>query len=482
MGGGYMPGQAYANLGYEYEPPRGGYSADAGWNGWDLAMAQYGGSSGGRRGGGQGRGLERDWFDGIINGVASYFTIRRLTESQAREAHRRIYHLQEPERYGFDDISARTLGGAAAFQAFLIWDRDHRGVYGHLPTDGNRERLVSMAIAEAYVLFERLGLHNPHGQARNITLQDCAETAAATAKYIFDHHYRDSGADDYHSSDHTLQRDERRHRRAGKHHRKSRSSGSSDDEEAGSRHHSHHSHHTTRSRHPHHDAHDPSSDYSSHHQAHTRHAPYPPTNYHHSAEYEIAERDHAAQVYRGGGVAAPGMMPGFASGMGHRPASMHGVPGMMQQQMSMQNPMMMQGMNPMMQNPMMYGGPQAMMQQAGMPMMGGPGMMGMGGQGGVAYPPNAGQMMENQMMAQHQAMHGQALPGMNPEYAHRMDGEAPVPGTRQYAESLAYGIGGMQQGLGGYPPGPMMGGAYGGGGMGGSAGMYGQPRGSWYGR
>jgi hypothetical protein len=83
-----------------------------------------------------------------INGVASYFTTRRLTESQAREAHRRVYHLQEPERYGLDDISARTLGGAAAFQAFLIWDRDHRAVYGHLPTEGNRERLVSMAVAE----------------------------------------------------------------------------------------------------------------------------------------------------------------------------------------------------------------------------------------------------------------------------------------------------------------------------------------------
>lgn len=83
-----------------------------------------------------------------INGVASYFTTRRLTESQAREAHRRVYHLQEAERYGLDDISARTLGGAAAFQAFYIWDRDHRAVYGHLPTEGNRERLVSMAVAE----------------------------------------------------------------------------------------------------------------------------------------------------------------------------------------------------------------------------------------------------------------------------------------------------------------------------------------------
>jgi hypothetical protein len=38
------------------------------------------------------------------------------------------------------------------------------------------------------------------------------------------------------------------------------------------------------------------------------------------------------------------MMPGMATGMGHRPAGMHGVPGMMMQQ----NPMMMQQQNPMM--------------------------------------------------------------------------------------------------------------------------------------
>lgn len=58
-----MPGQAWTSLGYEYEPPRVGYSANAGWNGWDLAMAQYGG---GRRGA-QGRGFERDWFDGVVS-------------------------------------------------------------------------------------------------------------------------------------------------------------------------------------------------------------------------------------------------------------------------------------------------------------------------------------------------------------------------------------------------------------------------------
>lgn len=56
---------------------------------------------------------------------------------------------------------------------------------------------------------------------------------------------------------------------------------------------------------------------------------------------------------------------------------------------------------------------------------------------------------------------------MSPEYAHRLDGEGPVPGTRQYTDAFGYGAG---QGMYG-------GGMYGQGGQG-----YGYPRGSWYGR
>lgn len=56
---------------------------------------------------------------------------------------------------------------------------------------------------------------------------------------------------------------------------------------------------------------------------------------------------------------------------------------------------------------------------------------------------------------------------MNPEYVHRMDGEGPIPGTRQYTD--AFGLGGQMYGASGY----------------GMPGMYGQGfagRGSWYGR
>jgi hypothetical protein len=37
----------------------------------------------------------------------------------AKEAHRMIYFYKEYQSNGFDDISSRVLGGAAAFQAFL---------------------------------------------------------------------------------------------------------------------------------------------------------------------------------------------------------------------------------------------------------------------------------------------------------------------------------------------------------------------------
>jgi hypothetical protein len=55
----YTPGQAYRSLGYAYQLPARAYTADEGWNGWDLATAQYGAN-------GRGRGLERDWFDTIV--------------------------------------------------------------------------------------------------------------------------------------------------------------------------------------------------------------------------------------------------------------------------------------------------------------------------------------------------------------------------------------------------------------------------------
>jgi hypothetical protein len=77
-----------------------------------------------------------------------------MSESQAREAHQRVYHFQEPERIGYTEVSSTTLGGAAAFEAFLLWDRDYHGIYEAMPHKENRDRLVSMAVGEGT-------FHNP---------------------------------------------------------------------------------------------------------------------------------------------------------------------------------------------------------------------------------------------------------------------------------------------------------------------------------
>ena len=55
----YTRGRRSLALGYDYTPAALMYSVDPGWNGWDLANAQYGAS---------GRGtMERDWFDGVVS-------------------------------------------------------------------------------------------------------------------------------------------------------------------------------------------------------------------------------------------------------------------------------------------------------------------------------------------------------------------------------------------------------------------------------
>ena len=110
VGGGFHPGRAYESLGYDYQLPSRGYSAENSWSGWDLAQAQYGGRD---------PGFDRGWFDGIIGSVSSFFNSRRMRYEDAKEAHRRVYHYKEYQTSGFEDIPSRVLGGAAAFQAFL---------------------------------------------------------------------------------------------------------------------------------------------------------------------------------------------------------------------------------------------------------------------------------------------------------------------------------------------------------------------------
>ncbi|WVO14318.1 hypothetical protein L204_101950 [Cryptococcus depauperatus] len=135
-GYGYGYGQAYKNLGYDYAPPTLGYSAQPAWGAWDLANAQY---NGGR--------LERSFFDNIISGLTNFFANRHLSEEAAKDAHRRVYYQGDGA-----DAGNKTLGGAAAYQAYLLWDR----------------------------VQPRSTRANP---------EDAAQYAAATAKYLFDRHY-----------------------------------------------------------------------------------------------------------------------------------------------------------------------------------------------------------------------------------------------------------------------------------------------------
>jgi hypothetical protein len=49
-----------------------------------------------------------------INSVSNFFSARHLSEDSARDAHRRVYFRNEGE-----DAGNKTLGGAAAYQAYL---------------------------------------------------------------------------------------------------------------------------------------------------------------------------------------------------------------------------------------------------------------------------------------------------------------------------------------------------------------------------
>jgi hypothetical protein len=72
--------------------------------------------------------MDRGFFDTIVspldtigsrltiqlNGISNFFPNRHLSEEAARDAHRRVYFLNEGPESG-----SKTLGGAAAYQAFL---------------------------------------------------------------------------------------------------------------------------------------------------------------------------------------------------------------------------------------------------------------------------------------------------------------------------------------------------------------------------
>ncbi|WVQ96292.1 hypothetical protein IAU59_003396 [Kwoniella sp. CBS 9459] len=168
MGGMGNYGQAWRQLGYDYTLPSLGYKPEATWGAWDVANAQY---NGGR--------LERSFFDNIISSLTNFFANRHLSEEAARDAHRRVYYQAEGA-----DAGNKTLGGAAAYQAYLIWDRDHYSAYHANPTQDNRERLVGLAVAELFSLWDRV-----QPRSSRASTEEAAQYAAATAKYLFDRHY-----------------------------------------------------------------------------------------------------------------------------------------------------------------------------------------------------------------------------------------------------------------------------------------------------
>ncbi|KAK4684545.1 hypothetical protein P7C73_g5629, partial [Tremellales sp. Uapishka_1] len=183
-------GQAYMpqRLGYEYTLPVGAYKPEPTWGAWDLAHAQYSGSR-----------MDRGFFDNIIGTLSNFFTARHLSEEAARDAHRRVYF-----NGGGEDAGNKTLGGAAAFQAYLIWDRDHYSQFHAFPSNENRERLVGLAVAELFSLWDKVSPRSSRAKA-----EEAAEYAAATGKYLYDRHY------DLQSRDHGHHHHAQSYRRSG---------------------------------------------------------------------------------------------------------------------------------------------------------------------------------------------------------------------------------------------------------------------------
>ncbi|KAK1925659.1 hypothetical protein DB88DRAFT_484648 [Papiliotrema laurentii] len=154
--------------GYDYQLPELGYTPNSSWGAWDLATARYTGDR-----------LQRSFFDNLLTSLGNFFNSRHLSEDSARNAHRRVYHSADGE-----DAGNRTLGGAAAYQAWLLWDRDHYTLYHQMPSPENMQRLVGLAVAELYRLWDHL---NPRSSRAN--LEEAAQYAAATAKYLYERHY-----------------------------------------------------------------------------------------------------------------------------------------------------------------------------------------------------------------------------------------------------------------------------------------------------
>ncbi|BEI79659.1 hypothetical protein CcaverHIS002_0101880 [Cutaneotrichosporon cavernicola] len=154
------------------ELPRLSYTAERGWGGWDLASRHYSGTR-----------LERSWLEKLMSRVSEFMDERQLCEEAAHDSFIRVYHHGEGP-----DAGNRSLGGAAAYQAFLLWRRDHQAIFSQNSHDSNVILIISMAVAELHRLWD---IVDPRSSRAN--LKKASEHAAATVQYLYERHFKQPG-------------------------------------------------------------------------------------------------------------------------------------------------------------------------------------------------------------------------------------------------------------------------------------------------
>ncbi|KAL1405823.1 hypothetical protein Q8F55_007501 [Vanrija albida] len=167
----YFQAWSPQNLGYDYNLPALSYKPDPSMDAWQLANAQYQGTSSSFP-------LERSIFDELLRTV-SKFRDRHLSHEKARDAHKRVYH----DGLGHDE-NHKIIGGAVAYEAYLMWERDHGRFYQTLSIDEQRRRLQGLTVGELCNVWDRIQPRSSHA-----TFEDAREVAIATALYIFDRRY-----------------------------------------------------------------------------------------------------------------------------------------------------------------------------------------------------------------------------------------------------------------------------------------------------
>ncbi|KLT43372.1 hypothetical protein CC85DRAFT_327319 [Cutaneotrichosporon oleaginosum] len=151
-----------------YELQRLPYTPDRGWGAWDLASHHYSGSR-----------LERTWLNELISRISEFVGARQLSEDAAYQSFVRVYYKGDGA-----DAGNRSLGGAAAYQAYLLWCRDHWPVYAQNSHESNMMLIAGMAVAELHRLWDVVDPRSSRAK-----LSTASEYAAATVRYLYDRHF-----------------------------------------------------------------------------------------------------------------------------------------------------------------------------------------------------------------------------------------------------------------------------------------------------